>query len=131
MQQEIDVTGAVLSERPKISLSADFADPTKGDNYCFYGLANGELNEKKQFIRQERHQTGMAYWKTDSLHHFHCKGGFRVAEYHGCSGAPILNGAGQLVSLVVQGRDDKQQVSGVYLRRVWSGLMHEAGELGS
>jgi hypothetical protein len=131
MQQEIDVTGAILSEKPKISLPAEFVDPKKDDTYCFYGLANGELNEKKQFVRQERKRSGMSFLKTDSMHHFRCGGGFRVADHLGCRGAPILNGSGQLVSLVVKGRDDKQQVSGVYLRSVWAGLMHEAGEFGS
>lgn len=130
LEQKIDESGCVLHESDKIVLPAECVVPKKEDTFCFYGLANGEMNEKGQFIRQERIRVGMTYWKSaDSMHHFRCQGGFRVAEHHGCSGAPIFNSAGQLVSLVVQGRDDKQQVSGIDLRRVWAALLIEAGEL--
>jgi len=130
MDEVLDEGGNVLSSVPKIILPANLSEPNANDIYGFYGLTRHRLDDKFRFLTTPKLETGLKYvGEKDDLLRFKCKERYHeYEEYQGCSGAPILNENGELVSLVVEGSDDRREILGLNLKHYWAALLIEAGE---
>lgn len=122
-RQEIDpVSRKVTGQAPITIHSAPFAaEPTSEDRFGFCGLTklveerhpgqvyvSGDLQVvgDMTFLRAE---DDWLVFKLPTKHPGH-------EYFRGCSGAPILNGAGLPVALVCEGREETDEIYGVSLR---------------
>lgn len=128
--QALDDKGLVLHQQPKIVFPSEAVAPSPDESYCFYGLAQGELDDAFRLRSWETFVEGMTFVGEEAfLLRFRCKERyFSHNDYKGCSGAPIIDSKGNLVSLVVEGSDDRWEVRGINLRKVWAALLVTAGE---
>jgi hypothetical protein len=94
--------------------------PTSEDRYFFYGKVRYKIDRKNLTYQcQERFEDDVQYVATMPGGHFHI---FQIQhiirdfdDFRGCSGAPILNGDGELVSMVAKGYLGKNRILGVNL----------------
>jgi len=102
--------------------------PTKNNNYCFYGLTNFRY-ENKLPLCDEIFINNVKYLKTKGYYHI-----FKVnvdnRNLKGCSGSPILDENGNLVSLVVKRtRFKRNKIYGINLERVKIAFHMEANSI--
>lgn len=115
--QEFDDQRKVALETPKTILTSDLsATPDGEDRYGFFGLTQ-QRQEGALLHQISKLETGMRYVESrGDYHEFELQKPYRkIEEYQGCSGAPILDEAGTLVALVVQGNKRKTRVLGLNL----------------
>lgn len=86
------------------------------ERYCIYGLKNLHCDDNGLFLCEEFFEDNLKYVKEEK--------GFFVFEMvgassalKGCSGAPIINSKGNLVSLLVKLHKKKNMICGIDLRR--------------
>jgi len=117
---------------PKLILPGEYTQPTADGRYSFYGLTKWEIDDKFRVQIEQSYEDGLTYVGTDKfLHTFRrAEKYFEYATYKGCSGTPIMNQDGKLVSLLIEGTDDKRGFVGINLATVWSALLIEAGRFG-
>ncbi|MEK7782015.1 MAG: hypothetical protein AAB370_11000 [Verrucomicrobiota bacterium] len=130
MDEVLDSQGNVISSRAKKILPARFIEPSPEQTYGFFGLTRHRLDDEFHLLMTSKLETGLKYvGEKDGLLRFKCRERYHdYEEYHGCSGAPVLNELGELVSLVVEGSDDRREILGLNLKRCWPALLVEAGE---
>jgi len=130
MDEVIDRKENILSSRAKEILPAQFSEPNPEQTYSFFGLTRHRLDDEFHLIMTPKLETGLKYiGEKDDLLRFRCRDRYHdYEEYHGCSGAPILNERGELTSLVVEGSYDRKEIFGLNLKRYWPALLFEAGE---
>jgi hypothetical protein len=133
MDEVLDRQGNVRASRPKQILPPSFVEPNTEDTYGFFGLTRDRLDDEFNWLLKPKLEIGLTYvGNTEDLLRFRCKERYHeYEEYKGCSGAPILNQNGELVSLVVEGSDDRWEIRGLDLRRCWPALLIEADEFTS
>lgn len=117
---------------PKLALPASLTDPSPNDDYAFYGLTRWEIDDQFRVHIEQRGEEGLKYVGTDKFVHTFKRPEkyFDYDSYKGCSGAPIMDDRGRLVSLLIGGTEDKRGFEGLNLRMVWSALLIEAGVIG-
>lgn len=130
MDEVLDENGNILSSTPKQLLPAKLADPNADHSYGFFGLTRHRLDDKFHLVMTPKLETGLKYiGEKDDLMRFRCKERYHeYTEYQGCSGAPILNEDGEIVSLVVEGSNNRWEILGLNLKHYWPALLVEAGE---
>ena len=123
--QEISSTGEISCEIPKTihKLSFDIKPPTN-ETYCFAGITQPSLLKGEEipilsgvlrivkdlnFIRED----GSGY-----IYVFKPQNPIEEHKYfQGCSGAPVIDSNGNIISLVTGGDIDKDEIYGVNLNR--------------
>ena len=130
MDEVLDEGGNIISSFPKQILPAKLAEPNANHNYSFFGLTRHRIDDKFNLVMTPKLESGLVYvGGKDDLLRFRCKERYHeYEEYQGCSGAPILNENGEIVSLVVEGSDDRWEILGLNLKYYWAALLIEAGE---
>lgn len=94
-------------------------EPNKESTYAFYGQTKTKLNiPLKKVLNEEMRISGIKYWKTvGDFYYFNLPSTIKSEEeYQGCSGAPILDQEGRLVSLVASGYVGTNILLGVNLK---------------
>lgn len=117
MYQVLADDGSVMTEIPKTTIVSDLSVPPDAqERYGFYGLTFQELKGSR-LIQVPKLETGMKYLASEGDYHiFKTERPYKsYEEYQGCSGAPILDEHGRLVSLVVEGDDRKTKILGLNL----------------
>jgi hypothetical protein len=103
--QVLSERGIILHDEPKLILDSDLSLlPDPNEQYGFWGLNREGFNSYALRLA-ERFETGMKYkGMQNHLHFFETERPYPTYKaYQGCSGAPILDSQGRLVSLVVEG----------------------------
>jgi hypothetical protein len=115
--QIVSPQGAIAHDEPKIILDSDLSvQPDLNEEYGFWGCTHHSYNTHDLQI-VPKHETGMKFKevKNDFLF-FTTKLPYKsYKDYVGCSGAPILDSHGRLVSLVVEGDKKKTGIYGLPL----------------
>ena len=122
--QVIDDTtypGKIIKEVEKKILKTDFStEPKAGEHYYFAGLTQGKILPIPQkdygFIQTETKER-LTFNKTVGFFYvFDVTSGHRGDEhYEGCSGSPILDADGNIVSLVTHRNPGTTEVCGINL----------------
>lgn len=116
--QIVAPSGAITHDEPKRIIDTDLsATPFAEETYGFWGCVGH--NYDTFYLRVEpKLETEMKFdGEHEGLLFFKTKAPYKsYEEYRGCSGAPIFDSQGRLVSLVVQGDKHKTGIYGVNLR---------------
>lgn len=123
VRQDISEQMKVLREWPVTVFALDFEiEPTADDEFGFSGLVKGQLEKHPMvtfFATELKVYDGLKYLRTDNDLHV-----FKLPfihpghpEFKGCSGAPILNGAGQPIALLHGGCEKTNEIYGVSLKK--------------
>lgn len=102
-------------------------NPSLDENYFFYGHTRTELrHEIKKFSYSERYVEKIKYINTmpDKVFHiFHLPEIIKDEyDYKGCSGTPIFNENGEIVSLLAKGLKGTKAILGVNLQKYKLGI---------
>ena len=116
--QVLSTTGAILEDEPKYIVPSDLTlAPDASEQYGFWGLTR-QTFDSHNLVAEPKLELGMKFDRTEGDRFF-----FKTREpyktfkdYYGCSGAPILDDSGKLVSLVVEGDKNKTGIYGLDLR---------------
>lgn len=132
LDEEIDHDGKVIAAHPKVILPPEFSTPIEEEDYAFFGLTRHRLDDHFRLHAAAKHEVGMKFvGEEDDLYRFGCREKyFEYEEYKGCSGAPILDSRGRLVSILLEGSDDRKALYGLNLKHYWSALLIEIGAFG-
>jgi hypothetical protein len=135
-RQDISEQGKIVDKWPITAFPIAFdVVPTSEDTFGFAGLVKGqlEMHPGTTFYASElKIYDGLKYLRTDKdmlvfelpmAHPGH-------PEFKGCSGAPILNGAGMPIALVCGGLIDKNEIYGVSLKRYQTPIDILVGKFG-
>lgn len=117
VHQEFDDQLKVSLELPKTVLNSELSAIPNGEHtYGFFGLTQQRL-DGALLHQVPKLEVGMRYVNSaGDYHEFELLNPYRkIAEYQGCSGAPILDEAGTLVALVVEGNKRKTRILGLNL----------------
>lgn len=113
-------SGIITHDEPKIILDSDLSlQPHADEEYGFWGLTRPSY-DSYALRTVPKLETGMKYKETKNhLHFFETQASYTsYKDYIGCSGAPILDARGQLVSLVVEGDKKKTGICGFPLATI-------------
>ena len=94
--------------------------PNTDDSYYFYGETKTKLDQvNKRIITTEKYIAGMKYLKEfGDFYIFELPEIIKdKSDFQGCSGAPILNQNGKLISLVTSGCTGTNRLLGINLKR--------------
>ncbi len=122
--QVISPSGQILIDVPKAILESNLDQlPTLKRRYGFWGTTQQRFCGGLLAVVPKL-ETGLKYTKDrNNLHVFTTKIPYRSYNtYKGCSGAPILDSEGQLVSQVVRGDSKKVSVLGVSYEKLRGAL---------
>jgi hypothetical protein len=134
-RQDISEKQELISETEILIFAIDFATPSPEDNYGFAGLVKTdvEMHPDVTFVSSELR----VY---DSLTYLRAEGDNLVfklpfnhpghLEFRGCSGAPIINGAGMPVALLTGGSITTNEIYGVSLAMYRAPIDILLGEFG-
>lgn len=120
MSQELDPrTGSILNEKKRLDSKVDFnVVPSANESYGFSGQVLPELSGNA-LITELRTYTGLKYIGDEDDYHM-----FELPFQHpghehfkGCSGAPIIDTKGNVVSLVCKGDIPTNRVYGISLKK--------------
>lgn len=117
--QEITVFGGIIVDEPKQVLETDFSfQANNAEEYSFWGLTK-PTDDGLFFNRVPKREDKMKFTKEEgNLLFFRTQAAYKsYEEFKGCSGAPILDSKGNLVSLVVEGDKKKTGIYGLNLPR--------------
>lgn len=119
--QDLTPDGQILNERKRMVFHSSLDDiPRAGEKYGFSGRILSEFHKDIQTL-VARHHTylGMTYLRTDGqFHEFKIPGPHPGHKYfRGCSGAPIIDTKGRVVSLVSGGRTEDDVILGINLTK--------------
>ncbi|TGM03802.1 hypothetical protein EHQ76_09170 [Leptospira barantonii] len=97
--------------------------PNQEDLYFFAGLVKTKLlHDQKKFSSTEKAVENIKFLYTSINSNFYC---FEIPEiirekkdFAGCSGAPIFNSQGEIVSLFVKGYRNTNRILGVNLQKI-------------
>jgi len=119
----------VHATTPKLFLAQAPAQPSPAAEYGFYGITYPDLGDGNILRCRPKLQDGLCFTGEDQgLLCFRTPAPYRdFEEFQGCSGAPILDQDGNLVSLVVEGDPGRTMIKGVNLRRYWAAVLVECG----
>jgi hypothetical protein len=97
-------------------------DPNKEDKYNFFGRTKTEINDKERtFSFQEQKQKNIKFLKVkenDEFYVFEMPNVIKTKEeFQGCSGSPIFNERGELVSLFVKQFTNTNRILGINLKK--------------
>ncbi len=132
VQQEVSSKGQIMSEVPKLILSLDpTLNPDHANEYGFAGLVKPTIYHE-YFFSQLKVHAGLRFIRSQGNYHVFKLPGKHPGheEFVGCSGAPILDRQGRLVSLVCGGRMDTDEILGLRLSYFRSALDIEVGNVG-
>lgn len=105
--------------------------PSSNKKYGFYGNIKFDGVEGRRIVFQHRLESELKYIGIEDNHHVfllpHEYGGHN--NYLGCSGAPIIDEDGNLVSLVSFGKKETNTIHGIDISRYKSALDIEAKSL--
>ncbi|MEY2577103.1 MAG: hypothetical protein QOF80_2590 [Verrucomicrobiota bacterium] len=130
--QILSESGTITRDEPKLILESDLSLlPDPNEEYGFWGL-NREGYNTYALRLAERLETSMRYKGTKNhLHLFETQAPFTTYKrYQGCSGAPILDSHGRLVSLVVEGNKTNTGIYGFPLDAIRPALDVELWQAG-
>lgn len=117
--QDINEKGEILSDEPRLIFNlSDIVAPNDTERYFFWGLVHGSYYANN-LTRTVTGQFDMRYTGTtaEGLLRFETAEQFRShKDYVGCSGSPIIDLQGKLVSLVVEGDKRNTAILGLDLR---------------
>jgi hypothetical protein len=133
LHQELDIDGAVKNSIPTIMLETSFQCEPHGDlEYGFYGHTKGKYVGKLLTLAP-RLEMGMKFLGEDGEFYVFqmLRQNALANEYKGCSGAPILDGNGELVSLAAQVVPSLNQIYGVKLPKYRAAIDVECGMFSS
>jgi hypothetical protein len=122
--QIVSETGVIMHDEAKLVLDSDLSlRPNLDDEYGFWGLTRSGY-DSHALRSVPKLETGMRYRETrNHLHFFETQAPYATyKDYQGCSGAPILDGQGRLVSLVVEGDKKKTGILGFPLDTIRAAL---------
>jgi hypothetical protein len=122
--QVITASGRLVKNTQKIILDSNLDIlPEVTKKYGFWGETK-QRPRGRQLVITPKLETGMKYKKDRSgLYVFTTKTPYRsFTEYRGCSGAPILDSKGRLVSQVVRGDTKKESILGLSYQKLRSAL---------
>lgn len=122
MDEYIDINAGIKYFRPKRVIETDLnARPERGDKFSFYGhVRTTRDDENKVLLLTEQYQEGMEFVDEyrESYYRFRLPQTIKnKSDYKGCSGGPILNQNGELVSLVVAGSENSSILIGINLNK--------------
>jgi hypothetical protein len=119
--QHVTLDGKCLIERERHVFKPDFnVSPSLDKVYGFSGQVKGQFDEGlNALVVEHRTYPGLKYSHTERGYHY-----FKLPVEHpghdhfkGCSGAPIIDTARNVVALVCGGNKDKNEVYGIALNK--------------
>lgn len=119
--QEITVHGDILSERSRPVFSPNFTElPNKSDVYAFSGQIKPEfVPGLNTLVTEHCTYAGLTYVRSEGAHHY-----FKIPvphpgheQFHGCSGAPIIDSQRNVVALVCGGDIETNEIRGINLAK--------------
>ena len=131
--QQLTPQGDIISERKRPAFTPSFASiPTKDEIYGFSGQVLPEMHRAiDTFITEHRTYPGLKYEATEGAYHIFTLPVEHPGHEHfkGCSGAPIIDTKGNIVSLVCHGDMDRNAIFGVALNHYKVALDITYGQL--
>lgn len=107
---------------------SQIVEPSKQKKYAFYGLTHFRY-ENNQPLCDEVYLEDLEYIKTDSVYHIF-KISKKINNLKGCSGSPILDQEGNLVSIVVRkSKFWNNYIYGINLKAVTIAFQIEANQI--
>jgi hypothetical protein len=116
--QVLSTTGVVMSDESKLTLESDLSlSPDSAGEYGFWGLTR-QTFDSHNLVAIPKLELGMKFERIEGdQFFFKTRQPYKTyKDYYSCSGAPILDGDGRLVSLVVEGDKRKTGIYGLDLR---------------
>ncbi len=107
-----------MSDESKLTLESDLSlSPDSAREYGFWGLTR-QTFDSHNLVAIPKLELGMKFERIEGdRFFFKTRQPYKTyKDFYGCSGAPILDGDGRLVSLVVEGDKRKTGIYGLDLR---------------
>lgn len=123
---ESNAQGNIIQEIPKYIYNTDFTiEPSLNKIYSFAGLTQpnlGEYSQDKYFLEQtlsyEKNMSFLGSINDGDIYVFKLSRQHQGHKYYqGCSGSPILDDDGNIVSLVTGGNEEKNEIYGINVSR--------------
>lgn len=122
--QDLDKSGAVLSEERRVEFDFARHEPAVEEMYAFAGQVQTEVHSPDLLVSTMSVYPGLRYERTDNGYHI-----FRLPRPHpgheafrGCSGAPIVDSQRRVVGLVCSGDIEENTISAMSLARYGAAL---------
>jgi hypothetical protein len=122
MDEFIDLEENIKYFRPKRVIETDLSTKLAADDrFSFYGHIRTEIDEQnKRLLLNEQYQQDIEFIGDFNQHFYRFKLPQTIKsiyDFKGCSGGPILNQDGELVSLVVAGYENTNILLGINLEK--------------